>query len=176
MDQQALHVRFPNASQEPLWPRNMRPLRLPEACPLAQTPVVVCKVSGRPSFAAPLIGFWAHGARPHIHPAVTVGGPFWHSVCDGLRVSLVRQYVIMRLRILATIAIDPLRNYTQLHQPAKPHRHKQRPITHHHGHGPCKCVFLFALNCHTHPSRGPPFAQSPLGSPQMTLAILSSLR
>ena len=70
------------------------------------------KFRGRPTFAALLIGFWAHGARPHIHPAVTVGGPYWHSVCDGLHVFLVlgqqfRIVVIMRLRILA-IAIDPL--------------------------------------------------------------------
>ena len=71
------------------------------------------KFRGRPSFAAPLIGFGAHGARPHIHPAVTVGGPYWHSDCDGFHVFLVlgqyfRIVVIMRLRILATIAIDPL--------------------------------------------------------------------
>ena len=33
------------------------------------------KFRGRPSFATPLIGFGAHGARPHIHPEVTVGGP-----------------------------------------------------------------------------------------------------
>ena len=71
------------------------------------------KFRGRPSFATPLIGFGAHGARPHIHPAVIVGGPYWHSVCDGFHVFLVlgqyfRIVVIMRLRILATIAIDPL--------------------------------------------------------------------
>ena len=64
-------------------------------------------------FATALIGFGAHGARPHIHPAVTVGGPSWHSVCDGFPVFLVfgqyfRIVVIMRLRILATIAINPL--------------------------------------------------------------------
>ena len=52
-----------------------------------------------PSFATPLIGFGAHGARP--------------SVCGGFHVFLVlgqffRIVVIMRLRILATIAIDPL--------------------------------------------------------------------
>ena len=29
-------------------PQNMRPLRLPDPCPLAQTPVIVCKVSGPP--------------------------------------------------------------------------------------------------------------------------------
>ena len=75
MDQLALHVRFPNAAQEPLWARNMRPLRLPDPCPLAR---------GRlQSFGAALpllrlIGFGARGARPHIHHAVTVGGPYWH--------------------------------------------------------------------------------------------------
>ena len=79
-------------------------------------------------------------------------------VCDGFHVFLVlEQYfrivVIMRLRILATIAIDPLFEMIrtivaikQLHQPAKQHRHKQRPATHHHGYGPCKCIFLLALN------------------------------
>ena len=135
------------------------------------------KFRGRSSFATPLIGFGAHGARPHIHPAVTVGGPYWHSVCDGFHVFRVlgqyfRIVVIMRLRILATIAIDLLfeiiQNYgglQQLHQPAKPHRHKQRPATHHHGRGPCMCIFLLALNRHTHPARGPPFARPPLGSP-----------
>ena len=71
------------------------------------------KFRGRPSFATPLFGFGAHGARPHIHPAVTVGGSYWHSVCDGFHVLLVlgqyfRIVVIMKLRILATIAIDPL--------------------------------------------------------------------
>ena len=107
MVQLALHVRFLNASQERLWARYMRPLRLPDPCPLAHICVVVCKVPG------PLIGFGAHGARPHIHPAVTVGGHCWHSVCDGFHVFLVlgqyfRIVVIMRLRFLATIAIDPL--------------------------------------------------------------------
>ena len=101
--------RFLNASQEPLWARNMRPLRLPDPCPLAHTHVVVCKVSG-----PPVLCYASHWLRrPHIHPAVTVGGPYWHSVCDGFHVFLVlgqylRIVVIMRLRILATIAIDPL--------------------------------------------------------------------
>ena len=88
----------------------------------------------------------------------------------------------MRLRILATIAIDPLfeiyTNYSghqQLHQPAKPHRHKQRPATHHHGLGPCKCIFLLALNRHTHPARGHPFAWSPLGSPHSDKHLTSVL-
>ena len=68
---------------------------------------------GRPSLATPLIGFGAHGARPHIHPAVTVGGPYWHSIRVALHVFLVlgqhfRIVVIMRLTIMATIAIAPL--------------------------------------------------------------------
>ena len=73
MDRLALHVRFPNASQEPLWARNMRPLRLPDPCPLAQTPMVVAKFRDRPSFATPLIGFgWSPRCWPHVHPAVTL--------------------------------------------------------------------------------------------------------
>ena len=65
------------------------------------------KFRGRPSLATPLIGFGAHGARPHTHPAVTVGGPHWHSVCVCFHVFLVfGQYfsivVIMRPTILAT--------------------------------------------------------------------------
>ena len=95
------------------------------------------KFRGRPSLSTPLIGFGADGDRPHTHPAVTVRGPYWHSVCDGLHVFLVlgqyfRIVVIMRLRILATIATDPLfeivrtvSGYQQLHQPAKPHRHNK---------------------------------------------------
>ena len=74
--------------------------------------------------------------------------------------------VIMRLRILATHRHCPtVRHYTinSLHQPTKPRRHKQRPATHHHGRGPCKCIFLLALNRHTHPARGSPFARPPLG-------------
>ena len=61
MDQLALHARFPNASQEPLWARNMRPLRLPGPCPLAQTPVVVCKVSGPPVLC--YASHWVWGPR-----------------------------------------------------------------------------------------------------------------
>ena len=70
----------------------------------------------------------------------------------------------MTLRISATIAIDPLFEilrtvigHQQLHQPAKPHRHKQRPITHHHGRGPCKCIFLSALPLKRLPFARPPF-------------------
>ena len=62
------------------------------------------KFRGRPSLATPLIGFGADGDRPHVHPAGTVRGPYWHSVCGGLHVFLVlgqyfRIVVIMRLRI-----------------------------------------------------------------------------
>ena len=150
--------------------RNMRRLRLPGPCPLAQTPVVVCKVSGRPSFATPLIGFGAHGARPHIHPAVAVGGPYWHSVGDGLHMFLVlgqyfRIVVIMRLRILATklyelfwpSTVAPDREATSAQ--AASHHPPPRART-------LQVHFLLALNRHTHPSRGHPFAQPPLGSPQ----------
>ena len=105
MGQLALHVRFPNVSHEPLWARNVRPLRFPDPW--------FAKIRGRPSLAAPLIGIRAHGARPHVHPAVTVGGPCWHSVRVGLHVLLVlgqycRIVVIMRLTNLATTAIAPL--------------------------------------------------------------------
>ena len=53
------------------------------------------------------------------------------------------------------------RNYTnynghqQLHQPAKPHRHKHHPITRRHECGPCKCMFLLASHGHTHPLTDP---------------------
>ena len=75
---------------EPLSARNMRPLRIPDPCPLPRS---FAKFRGRPSFATPLIGFGAHGARPHIYPVVTVGGPCWTRFA---------------LHILATIANDPL--------------------------------------------------------------------
>ena len=72
-------------------------------------------------------GFGAQGARPHIHPTFAVGEPYRHAACDSLHVFLIlgqyfRIVVIMRLRILATVAID--NGHQQLHQPAKPHRHK----------------------------------------------------
>ena len=186
MDQLALHVRFPNASQEPLWARNMRPLRLPD--PLAQTLWSIAKFRGRSSFATPLIGFWAHGARPHTHPAVTVAGPYWHSVCDGLHVFLVlgqhfRIVVIMRLRILATIASDPLfenfRTTMPINSCTSPRSHigtSSVPPPTTMDADPACAFFILALNRHTHPSGGPPFVQLPLGSQQMSLAILSSLR
>ena len=71
------------------------------------------KFLGRSSFATPLIGFGAHGVRPHIHPAVRVGVPYWHSVCDGSHVLFVlgqhfRIAVIKKVGISVTIAIDPL--------------------------------------------------------------------
>ena len=94
--------------QEPAPTQTSRPLSTgPDPCGRLQS-----FGAGRPLLRLSL-GFGAHGAPPHIHPAVTVGGPHWHSVCDGLHVFLVlgqyfRIVVIMRLRILATIAIDPL--------------------------------------------------------------------
>ena len=56
MGQLALHLRFFNESQKPLWARSMRPLRLPHLCLLAQTLVVFFLVWGGPSLATPLIG------------------------------------------------------------------------------------------------------------------------
>ena len=151
-----------NASQEPLWARNMRALRL-------QTPVhwptplwSFAKFRGRPSFATHPIGFEAHGARPHIHTAVTVGGRYCHSVCDGFHVFLVlgqyfRIVVIMRLRILATIAIDPLfeikRTKVAINSCTSPRSHigtSSVPPPHHHGRGPCRCKFSFGVKSPYH--------------------------
>ena len=89
----------------------VRPLRLPD--PTGPDPCGRLQFRGRPSFATPLIGFGWGPRCSATHPAVTVGGPHWHSVCRGLHVFLVlgqyfRSVVTMRLRILATIAIDPL--------------------------------------------------------------------
>ena len=106
--------RSPNASQEPLWAKNMRstetsrPLSIgPDFCGRLQSFGCARLLATAP------IGFGAHGAQPHMHPAVIVGGPYWHSVCDGFHVIIVlgqyfRIVVIMKLRILATIAIVPL--------------------------------------------------------------------
>ena len=68
--QLALHVRFPNESDEPLWARNMRPLRLPDLVLWPRFLWSFAEFQGRPSLATPLLGFGAHGTRPHIHPAV----------------------------------------------------------------------------------------------------------
>ena len=183
MDQLALHVRFVNASQEPLWARNMHPLRLPDPCPLAHTPVVVCKVSGPPVLYYAYNWLWGprcsatHTSRGYSRRALLALGLRWLSCipCPRPILQNCRHHETQNLshhRHRPTV-----RNYTnysghqQLHQPAKPHRHKQRPATHHHGRGPCKCIFLLALNRHTHPSRGPPFAWSPLGSPHINRCL-----
>ena len=76
MGQLALHVRFSNESQKPLWARSMRPLRLPHLCLLAQTLVVFFLCLGRPVLGyATLIRFGAHGARPQIIPRLQSEGP-----------------------------------------------------------------------------------------------------
>ena len=166
-------VFFVPPTQEPLWASNMRPLRLPDPCPRARLLWSFAKFRGHPSFATPLIGFWSHGARPHRHPAVTFGGPYWHSVCDGLRVFLVlgqyfRIVVFMRLRILATIAIDPLfeitRTFMAINSCTSPGSHigtssVPSPTT---MGGLCKCIFLFGVESpYTSPHRAP-LSPSPL--------------
>ena len=96
------HITFvsPTNRTNPCAASKMRPLRL-----LGQS------TSGKSAGASHWFG--AHGAGPHIHPAVTVGGPHWHSVRVGLHVFLVlgqyfRIVVIVGLTVLATIAIAPL--------------------------------------------------------------------
>ena len=85
MDQLALHVRFLNASQEPLWARNVRPLRLPDPCPLAHTPVVVSKVSGPPVLCYASRWLWGprcaatHTSRGYSRRAVLALGLRWLS-------------------------------------------------------------------------------------------------
>ena len=174
MGQLALHVRFPNESHEPLWARNMPPLRLPDPCPPARPLWSFAKFRGRLSFATPLIGFGGHRALPHICPAATVGGPCWHSVCVGLHVLLVLGQYLENCRHLETHNLGhhrhrpTVRNYTnynghqQLHQPAKPHRHQHHPITHHHGRG----TLQVHVSCGVFPPCASPtkapFSRSPL--------------
>ena len=99
---------FTHEPFEPLWARNMRPLRLPEPCHLAQTLVVVCKASG-----PPVLGYasdWVLGPTVLGHTCIP------RSQLEGLvgtRFALVFKYflvlgqyfrivVIMTLTILAT--------------------------------------------------------------------------
>ena len=66
----------PTNRTNPMWARHMRPLRLPD--PLFPGPDPCCRLqrfgAARPWLRLSL-GLGAHGARSHIHPAVTVGGP-----------------------------------------------------------------------------------------------------
>ena len=95
----------------------------------------------------------------HTHTAVTVGVPCWHSVPVGLLVSFVLgQYftivVIMRIHHRHRTNVRNYMNcyiHQQFHLPATPHRHKRHPVTHHHGRGLCKCMFLLAFYRQTHP-------------------------
>ena len=79
------HVRLLNASQEPLWDRNMRPLRLPDTCPLAHTLVVVCKVSSPPVLCYASHGLWGprcsatHASRGYSRRALLALGLRWLS-------------------------------------------------------------------------------------------------
>ena len=106
------------------------------------------KFQGRPFLPTAFTGFGAHGARP-IHPAVTVGRPHWHSVCiDFVLGQCFRIVVIMRLTILATIAIAPrfviLQNMV-CHQCTSTRSHTSAQASSHHP-SPwartCKCMFL----------------------------------
>ena len=151
MGQLALHVRFPNESHEPLWARNVRPLRLPDPCPLAQTPVVVCKVSGPPVLGYASNWVWAprcsatHTSRGNSRRALLVLGSRWPSCIRCLRPILqnCRHHETHHLghhRRRPTVRDDTnFNDHQQLH----------RPITRHHGRGPCKCMLL-------------PFARPPL--------------
>ena len=74
-----------NASQEPLWARNMRPLRLPDPCPLAHAPAVVCKVSGPPVLCYASHWLWGprcsatHTSRGYSRRALLALGLRWLS-------------------------------------------------------------------------------------------------
>ena len=111
----------------------------------------------------PVLGYASHWVwGPHRHPAVTFGGPYWHWVCVGVHVF----FVLGQCYRLATIAIDPLfvdyatyNGLKQMHQPAKPHRHKQHPITRHHGRGPPQVHFSFVAK---HIPQEGPLSPSPL--------------
>ena len=168
---------FPHDSQEPLWDKSMRPLRLPDPCPLAQTPGVVCKVSGSPVFG--YASHWVWGprcsatrtSRGYSRRALLALGLRWPSCipCPRPILQNCRHHENQNLshhRHCSTVRnFSNFHGHQQLHEPAKPHRHKQRPINHLHGKGPCKFIFLLSLYRHTHLSRGLPFAQLPLGSP-----------
>ena len=125
-----------------------------------------CKDSGPPLS----LGLEPHGGRPHTHPAFTVGGHHWHSVCDGLQVlcQYFRNVVIMRLRILATIAIDPLfESFSNFLWPSTVAPAREATSAQAASHHPTPLArtlqvhFLLALNRHTHPSRGHPFRPAP---------------
>ena len=138
--------------------KNMRPWRFSDPCPLAQTPVVVCKVSGTPVLGYASHWVWGprcsatHTSRGFNRRALLALGSRWPSciLVLGQYFRIVRIVVIMRLTILA-IAIAPLfviiRTIMAINSCTSPPSH----ITHHHGRGRCKCMFLLALFHHTHP-------------------------
>ena len=112
-----------------------------------------------------------HGPDPcgrlqRLHPSVTVGGPYWHSVL--VLGQYFRVAVITRLTILATIAIDPLfeiiRTFMAINSCTSPRRHTgtsiiRSPTTM--GVDPASACFLAFYRRHTHPWRGPPFGFTP---------------
>ena len=127
----------------------------PHLCPLAQTPVVVCRDSGPPVLCFASHWVWGPRVLGHtIHPAVTVGGPHGHSVCDGLHVFLV--------------LIDPLfeiiRTFVAINSCTSLRSHigtSSVPSPTTMGADLASAFFLWALNRHTHPARGPTFARYP---------------
>ena len=146
MDQLALHVRFTNASQEPFVGQERAPTETSR--PLSTSPDPCGRLQ---SFGA---------ARPVLRLSLALGPTvLGHtyiplSVCDGLHVFLVlgqyfRIVVIMRLRISATIAIDPLfeivrTKWPSTVAPARSHIGTSSvPLPTTIGAGPCKCIFFW---------------------------------
>ena len=109
------------------------------------------------------LGLAPDGARPHI--SVRVRFHVFRVLGQYSRV-----VVIMRLTVLATIAIAKvfviMRTIMAINSCTSPRSHIgtsiiPSPTTV--GRGPCKCMFLLALCRHTHPQRTPLFARPPFG-------------
>ena len=88
----AFHVRFSQRIARTL-------VRLPDPCLLAQTPVVVCKVSEPPVLGYASHWVWGPSARPHTHPAV-----LW-SCCHYVRVGFHVFFVLGHVR--TAVAMEP---------------------------------------------------------------------
>ena len=174
MDQLALNVRFTNASQEPFVGQEHAPTETSRPLSTGPNPCVVCNFSEPPVLCC--ASHWLWGPRVLGHTYIPL------SVCDGLHVFLVlgqyfRIVVIVRLQNLShhrhwpTVRIVrttvPINSCTS----AKPHRHKQRPITHHHGRGPCKVQFSFGVKSPCTSLKRLPVAQPPLGSPHLSRCL-----
>ena len=155
--------------------RNISPLRLPDPCPLAHTRVVVCKVSGPPVLCYGLSLALGPTVLGHTYiPRLQSEGPVVTRFATAFMYSL-SSAILQNCRHHETQNLShpsPLTHCSKLYEllwpspvapAAKPLRHKQRPATHHHGRGPSNCIFLLALNRHTHQARGLPFARVPFG-------------